>query len=111
MAMSYREREAQKKLAVNGTDAEVRRRCNDLAERLSVCWLNWLPVEAAREALVGLALWERHREHGGTDQSMPFLRRWAHVIEPTGRLPSPDRRNALAAFMPPPAKAGSALSY
>ncbi len=111
-----REREALKQLAVGGSDDAVRHRLVSLAplaEQAGIPWLASpsLPIGAAREALVGIAQWWRHREHGGRENLLAYLGRWAHVIEPEGRTPTPERKNALAAFVAPPAGKVSALSY
>ncbi len=114
--LKHREREALKQLAVGGSDDAVRHRLTllaPLAEQTGIPWLASpsLPIRAAREALVGIALWWRYREHGGREYLLTYLGRWAHVIEPEGRIPTPERKNALAAFVAPPAQPTNSLSY
>lgn len=113
--LKYKEREALKALAARGSDDEVRR---VLAELLTSTPLRWLaglapslPIRAARNALVFLALWYRYRERGGRDSMQAYLQRWVHEIEREGRIPSPDGKNALAAFVAPPASPSGRYSY
>lgn len=111
--LKYREREALKQRAASASEDALRRLQPSLAEWTGITWLASppLPIRAVREAVTGLALWFRSLEYDGREDALAYLRRRAWVIEPEGRFPSPDRKNALAAFVAPPAGTASTPSY